>query len=710
VSRRRTAGTARTKLLTVLGVLGVAAAVTAVASATGSPPAPSISSSPANPTNATSASFTYTDSAAITKFQCKLDSGSFADCGTTRPSTKTYSGLAAGSHTFQVKAVSGSETSSATSSTWVIDLSAPTVVSINRIGGSPTNAGSVQWTVTFNEAVKGVDASDLSLVNGGLGGSPAITGVTPNASTLSTTFTVTASTGTGSGTLGLNLVDNDSIVDAAANKLGGTGAGNGNFTGLAYTIDRAAPAAPGIGPVPAASPAWTTSTTVNFTFTGEAGATFQCKLDAGSLGACSSPKSYSGLSQGSHAFQVQQTDSPGNTGPSAARTFQIDSIAPPAPSITSKPANPTNSTAANFVFSDSEGGVTFLCQLDGGGFTACSSPKNYAGPLSPGSHTFQVQARDAAGNTSPSASWTWLIDTTPPNAPSIFLGPLPQPPFGWPVTWALFAFASSSSDVASYECRFDGGAFSTCSSPKTYSGLADGLHTFQVRAIDEAGNISGLSVLWQFLVDTVPPTQPVLTQTPPSSTSSTSATLDWTSSDPAPASGVAAHLCKLDDGWWLLCSKPKTYTSLALGSHTFSVVAIDWAANVSQVATYTWTVSDNTGQPFTIHGDADGLLYPGTWRYIALRITNPNAVDIFVTALTVNVTNDPGGCPNAVNVEVQQSSVAPTVNELQVPAGATDWSVPQAFQPRIRLAETGANQDNCQGDQFNLSYSGSAHS
>jgi hypothetical protein len=52
---------------------------------------------------------------------------------------------------------------------------------------------------------------------------------------------VTASTGTGGGTLGLNLVDDDSVADAAGNKLGGTGAGNGSFTGEVYTIDRTPP-------------------------------------------------------------------------------------------------------------------------------------------------------------------------------------------------------------------------------------------------------------------------------------------------------------------------------------------------------------------------------------------------------------------------------------------------------------------------------------
>ena len=70
----------------------------------------------------------------------------------------------------------------------------------------------------------------------GLGGSPAITGVTGSGDT----YTVTANTGPGNGTLGLNLVDNDSISDGGG-KLGGTGRGNGSFTGQVYTIDRSGP-------------------------------------------------------------------------------------------------------------------------------------------------------------------------------------------------------------------------------------------------------------------------------------------------------------------------------------------------------------------------------------------------------------------------------------------------------------------------------------
>ncbi|MEY4731396.1 MAG: hypothetical protein RL681_342, partial [Candidatus Parcubacteria bacterium] len=119
-----------------------------------------------------------------------------------------------------------------------IDTTAPSVLSIDR--GSPesvTNSASATWLVTFSETVTGVDTSDFTLVTtGGISGA-SITGVSggPNP------YIVTANTGSGDGTLGLNLVDNDTIVDGSSNKLGGVGAGNGSFTGQVYTVDKSIP-------------------------------------------------------------------------------------------------------------------------------------------------------------------------------------------------------------------------------------------------------------------------------------------------------------------------------------------------------------------------------------------------------------------------------------------------------------------------------------
>jgi len=120
------------------------------------------------------------------------------------------------------------------------DPAFPTVTSIVRSAadGNPTNAASVNFTVTFSESVTGVDSADFSITTGISGTS--VMGVTGSG----TTRTVTVNTGTGAvtGTIRLDLIDNDTILDLALNQLGGAGVGNGNFiTGQFFTIDKASP-------------------------------------------------------------------------------------------------------------------------------------------------------------------------------------------------------------------------------------------------------------------------------------------------------------------------------------------------------------------------------------------------------------------------------------------------------------------------------------
>jgi glucose/arabinose dehydrogenase len=155
--------------------------------------------------------------------------------------TVLLTGLAPGTtYNYRVRSVdaAGNQTVSANSTftTAAVDTTAPTVQSINRVGATPTNAASVSWTVLFSESVTGVDASDFALVTTGT-----ITGATiTSVSGSGNQYTVTAGTGTDNGTLGLNLVDNDTIVDTSANPLAGPGV-NGNFTGQIYTVDKLAP-------------------------------------------------------------------------------------------------------------------------------------------------------------------------------------------------------------------------------------------------------------------------------------------------------------------------------------------------------------------------------------------------------------------------------------------------------------------------------------
>ena len=117
----------------------------------------------------------------------------------------------------------------------------PVVSSIVRANANPTNVASVDFTVTFSEAVTGVDTTDFVLTTTGGISSASVTTVTP---ITAMQYTVTVNTGSGSGTIRLDVTDDDTVVDGASNPLGGTGAGNGNFTtGEFYTVDKTPPTA-----------------------------------------------------------------------------------------------------------------------------------------------------------------------------------------------------------------------------------------------------------------------------------------------------------------------------------------------------------------------------------------------------------------------------------------------------------------------------------
>ena len=92
------------------------------------------------------------------------------------------------------------------------------------------------------------------------------------------------------------------------------------------------------------------------------------------------PEELCGLGDGSHTFRVRATDQAGNTDGSAAQfTWTVDTAAPNT-AIDVFPPDPDSSPSPSFQFSSTEGGSTFECELDGGGFSSCSSPKSYSGP------------------------------------------------------------------------------------------------------------------------------------------------------------------------------------------------------------------------------------------------------------------------------------------------------------------------------------------
>jgi len=402
------------------------------------------------------------------------------------------------------------------------------------------------------------------------------------------------------------------------------------------------------------------------------------------------------------------------------------------PTITSGPSGFTNQTSATFAFSAKKG-LTFQCSLDGASFAACTSPKAYGG-LAAGAHTFQVRARDSAGQLSLPASRTWTIDMVAP-VPAIS-APAAGGAYnasGWaaicPPGSGVCGTAADPSGIALVRVSirqqgsakyWNGKSFSATSETfLTATGTtawryalalpADGAYLLHARAIDGAGNATPAAAQASatFTIDTRAPVKPQITQRPASSTTATSATFAFTDGE----AGVAFQ-CQLDGASWTGCTSPTTYTDLAVGQHAFGVRAVDRAGNRSAAATYAWSVVAADGMPFTIGGGAVGSLYPGVTRTLALTIANPNSVPILVTSLVVTIA--PGstraGCDGPANLEVTQSD-ASEANPLTVPAnGQITLPAGGVAAPQLRMRNLATNQDACKSALFSLTYSGSAHS
>ena len=130
-------------------------------------------------------------------------------------------------------------------------------------------------------------------------------------------------------------------------------------------------------------------------------------------------------------------------------------------------------------------------------------------------------------------------DTTPPN--TLFTA---TPSTLTNLTSATFAFSSSEAGSV-FECRFDGGSFGACASGTAFSGLASGVHTFEVRAIDAAGNVDPTPVSYSWTVDTVGPTVTGRTPAPGAANVSFTTNVVVTFSESIDASSVSAAAVSL---------------------------------------------------------------------------------------------------------------------------------------------------------------------
>lgn len=134
-------------------------------------------------------------------------------------------------------------------------------------------------------------------------------------------------------------------------------------------------------------------------------------------------------------------------------------------------------------------------------------------------------------------------------------------------------FQFKAADAVSYECSLDGGAFQKCTSPATTPPLADGPHTFTVRAIDDVFNVENPPATRAFTVDTIAPNA-TITKKPAKRFYKQKVKFKFAVSEPG-----ATLQCNLDNTGWKACNKTWKFNT-KVGKHKLLVRAVDAAGNL----------------------------------------------------------------------------------------------------------------------------------
>jgi hypothetical protein len=242
-------------------------------------------------------------------------------------------------------------------------------------------------------------------------------------------------------------------------------------------------------------------------------------------------------------------------------------------------------------------------------FTSTHSP----GDTFPvGTTTVTYTATDACGNTSTCTFDVTVNDAEPPT--TVFEATPPDPDnddtpyFEWSGTDNNGCTAPAN---LVFSNRLDGGAWSAWSSPMftTLTGLPEGTHTFEVRAMDEAGNIE-TTASYTWLLDL---TNPEITITVPEDGAeyglNDTVSSDWIAVDAL--SGLDTATANDDANTGMASGEP-FYTG-SVGLHEFTVTVTDYAGNtateiVEYRVVYTVLPGGAAGGGGGVEGEGGGFL------------------------------------------------------------------------------------------------------
>ncbi|MFH1576085.1 MAG: NosD domain-containing protein, partial [Candidatus Margulisiibacteriota bacterium] len=223
------------------------------------------------------------------------------------------------------------------------------------------------------------------------------------------------------------------------------------------------------------------------------------------------------LSEGFHTWEVRARDVAGNWGSAnTAITFEVDTAGPTLTTIEVR-----DTTSLSQIYTDNRvvsveaigvsGSPTQMIISESSSFAGASwvsylNPTTFEVSAGDGTKEVYYKLRDVSSNESASVEASIILDTTGPSAPTL-VTPADGSTTG-DTTPALTWEASTDtfSRVGSYEITLDS-ALITQEAVTIYTSeaLSDGLHTWEVRARDVAGNWGSASTAFTFEVSTIRP-------------------------------------------------------------------------------------------------------------------------------------------------------------------------------------------------------------
>ncbi|MBM4022871.1 MAG: hypothetical protein FJ284_11645 [Planctomycetes bacterium] len=417
------------------------------------------------------------------------------------------------------------------------------------------------------------------------------------------------------------------------------------------------------------SGASTNDTTPTFTGTSEAGVKLRIVVNGGTPSFITVPAggiwtyTPTPLLDGAYTFSFTAVDAAGNDSPAVFFALTVDTVAPPAPVITSvvdDVAPATGSIANGATTNDSTPtftgtatpGMTLRVIVDNGVPAFSTVPANGIWTFVPqslgeGNHTFSFTAIDAAANRSLITSLSLVVDTIAPTTPVITAVTDNVAPVSGSLVSGGFTndptptFTGTADAGTTLRITTNGGTPTTITVPAggawTYTPtLANGAYAFSFVAVDAAGNESGAAA-FSLTVDTIAPQVTGVLALSPSGTYGIGQSVDIQVTFSEPVTVTGAPSLQLN-------TTPLRSAVYVSGSGT-DVFLFRYAIQTGDVSTrldYTSTVAFGGGSFPDAAGNPASLTLPPVGTFLGKNI----AIDALIKATVVGLGQWPSDPPD----------------------------------------------------------------